>query len=302
MERNHLYLYRIFNEVAKTGNFTNAAKELYLSQPAVSSAINNLEATLKTKLFVRKSRGVELTNEGRTFYNHIKSAFHILEKGTNEVMKESTSKKLSIGVSTTMCHHVVRPFLKDFIEEFPHLDISLLNQSSFETYKMLESYELDIGIVTASPLEKKDLKHYLFMSIEFIFVATPSYLASLEGKDAKSLEDYFELGKIMMLNKVHPLRQSLDHTFYKRGIKINNKLEVSNMDLLIDFAKMGIGIGFVIRNFVKDQLDNGELVELALEIPQVYSRFALVYNEIPELTGSSKIFIEKFKEKYKLIN
>lgn len=297
MNEQNIHLYRIFNEVARVGNITHAAKNLYISQPAVSNAITNLESSLGVTLFIRKSRGVQLTEKGELFYKHVRSAFDILEQGEFEIKQTEKLQigRLSIGLSTTMCHFVMRPFLKKFIEEHPYIDITLVNQSSYQTFSMLEEYGLDIGITT-EPMKKSVFEYYPFMQYEYIFVATPSYLNNLKLREASSLYDYFARGTMMILHKMHPIRQSVDQYFYEKGFKVGHTLEVSNMDLLIDFSKMGMGIGYVIKNFVLDQLEEGSLVELPLETPQLSRTFGLTYNKTSNMSEEMSIFIDLFKE------
>lgn len=297
MSEQNIQLYRIFSEVARLGNITHAAKNLYISQPAVSNAINNLESSLGVTLFMRKSRGVQLTEKGELFYKHVKSAFDILEKGEFEIKQTENRKigRISIGLSTTMCHFVMRPFLKKFIEEHPYIEISLINQSSYQTFNMLEEYGLDIGITT-EPMKKNMFEYYPFMQYKYIFVATPSYINNLKLREAKNINDYFAFGNLMLLHKSHPLRQSVDQYFFHNGFTIGHTLEVSNMDLLIDFSKMGMGIGYVIKNFVLDELEEGSLIELPLDIPQVNRSFGLTYNKTAHLSTAMSIFIDLFKE------
>ena len=88
MEQN-LSQYRIFYEVAKTGNISRAAKELFISQPAISKAIGKLEDSLDTALFTRNSRGVQLTAEGQILFDHTKRAFEELASGETELDRKS---------------------------------------------------------------------------------------------------------------------------------------------------------------------------------------------------------------------
>ncbi|GGP07835.1 LysR family transcriptional regulator [Oceanobacillus neutriphilus] len=299
MNENSLQIYRIFNEVARLGNITNAAKNLYISQPAVSSAITNLEKNLGVQLFIRKSRGVKLTENGSALYKHVKSAFAILEKGEYELRKNEEQKRerLSIGMSTIMGHFVIRPFFKKFIEKYPYIDISIVNQSSYKTYDMIEEYELDIGIVTA-PMKRTTVEYEPFMKCEFAFVATPSYIENLKQRQAGNVFKYFPEGKLMLLHRVHPHRLTMDQNFYERGFNVEHTLEVSNMDLLIEFSKMGMGIGYVIKNFVQEQLDDGTLIELPIDTPQLYDSFGLAYNQSIPLTEAKSIFIDAFTREY----
>jgi DNA-binding transcriptional LysR family regulator len=187
------------------------------------------------------------------------------------------------------------PFLKKFLEEHPYIEISLVNQSSYQTFNMLEEYGLDIGITT-EPLKKNVFEYYPFMQYEYIFVATPSYINNLKLRDAQNIFDYFAFGTLMLLHKTHPLRQSIDQYFFENGFNIGHTLEVSNMDLLIDFSKMGMGIGYVIKNFVLDELENGSLIELPLDIPHENRNFGLTFIKTTHLTTAMSMFIDSFKE------
>lgn len=302
MKDQNIQLYRVFTEVAKYRNITHAAKSLYISQPAVSNAITNLETNLGTTLFIRKSRGVELTEEGKTLYRYINSAFDTIEKGEMELVQSKKNKisRISIGMSTTMCHFMMRPFMKKFIEEHPEIEISLVNQSSYQTFQMLEEYLLDIGITT-EPVKTDIFEYHPFMSYEYIFVATPQYLQKLQSRNAKSVEDYFAYGTLMLLYKIHPLRAAIDQYFYDKGYKIGHMLEVSNMDLLIDFSIMGMGIGYVIRNFVKDELVSGALIELPIMKHNEGRTFGLTYNSNFRKTAAMETFIAFFEEMYPIV-
>lgn len=298
----NIHLYRIFNEVARVGNITHAAKNLYISQPAVSSAITNLENSLGVRLFIRKSRGVQLTEKGELFYKRVKSAFDILEQGEFEIKQTERPEigRLTIGLSTTMCHFVVQPFLKKFIEDHPYIDITLVNQSSYLTFKMLEELGLDIG-VTTEPIKKDTLDYYPFMQYEYIFVATPTYIKNLKLREATDIYECFDRGTLMLLHKMHPIRKRVDQYFYDNGFAVGHTLEVSNMDLLIQFSNMGMGIGYVIRNFVQEELERGQLLELVLEIPQIDRTFGLTCNKTSQRTREMQVFIDDFKQTFKKI-
>ena len=118
MEQN-LSLYRIFYTVAGAGNISKAARELYISQPAISKAIGKLEDSLSTTLFLRNSRGVTLTPEGRILYEHVSAAFETLSRGEEELLRiqELGIGHIRLGVSTTLCKYILLPHLKDFIAE-----------------------------------------------------------------------------------------------------------------------------------------------------------------------------------------
>lgn len=266
MDQN-LSQYRIFYAVAKTGNISKAAKELYISQPAISKSISKLEDSLNTTLFTRNSRGVQLTEEGQVLFEHTQAAFDELNIGEQELkrIREFNLGHIRIGVSNTLCRFIMVTYLKGFIEKYPHIKITIEGQSTTHTLSMLDQQRIDIGLV-AEPRVQKNLVFLPVMEIEDIFVATPSYLENLklrEGADA----DVFQVGNIMLLDKSNLTRNYIDDYMSLSHITANSLLEVTTMDLLIEFARIGLGIGCVIKEFVKDDLESGRLVQLPLETP-----------------------------------
>ena len=262
MDQN-LSQYRIFYAVAKAGNISRAAKELYISQPAISKSISKLEDSLNTVLFTRNSRGVQLTDEGQVLFEHTRDAF----KGEQELkrIREFNMGHIRIGVSNTLCRFIMVKYLKGFIEQYPHIKITIESQPTTQTLSMLEQQRIDIGLV----VEQKSAKSMNFipvMDIEDIFVATPSYLENLrlrEGADT----DVFQSGNLMLLDKNNITRHYIDDYMAVNEIVANNLLEVTTMDLLIEFARIGLGIGCVIKEFVKEDLDSGRLAQLKLDTP-----------------------------------
>lgn len=266
MEQN-LSQYKIFYEVARAGNISKAAKELYISQPAISKAISKLEDSLGIPLFTRSSRGVQLTAEGQILFEYAKEAFEALNRGEQELkrIQEFDIGHLRIGVSNTLCKYVLLPYLKTFIDQYPHMRISIEGQSTAQTISRLEQHKLDLGLI-AEPASHRDLTFIPVMDIQDTFVATPSYLENLylrEGRDT----DIFETGNIMLLDQSNMTRIHVDQYLEEYSIIPRQILEVTTMDLLIEFAKIGLGAACVIRELVQKELDCKTLVELPLKNP-----------------------------------
>ena len=266
MEQN-LSQYKIFYEVAKAGNISKAAKELYISQPAISKAISKLEDSLGLSLFTRSSRGVQLTAEGEILFEHAREAFDALDRGEMELkrIQEFDIGHLRIGVSNTLCKYILLPYLKTFIDQYPHMKVTIESQSTALTLTRLEQQKIDLGLV-AQPSVRRDLAFIPVMDIQDIFVTTPSYLENLylrEGQDT----NIFETGNIMLLDTSNMTRHHVDEYMSDNNIIPRQVLEVTTMDLLIEFAKIGLGIGCVIKELIQKELDNGILVEIPLEIP-----------------------------------
>ena len=266
MEQN-LSQYKIFYEVAKAGNISRAAKELYISQPAISKAISKLEDSLGLSLFTRSSRGVQLTCEGEVLFEHVREAFEALNRGEQELkrIQEFDIGHLRIGVSNTLCKYILLPYLKTFVDQYPHMRVTIESQATAQTLARLEQQKIDLGLV-AEPSLKKELSFIPVMDIQDIFVATPAYLENLylrEGRDTS----LFETGNIMLLDTSNMTRRYVDEYMAQNNIYPRQILEVTTMDLLIEFAKIGLGIGCVIKELVQKELESGVLTEIPLDIP-----------------------------------
>ena len=259
--------YKIFYEVAKAGNISKAAKELYISQPAISKAISKLEDSLGLSLFTRSSRGVQLTSEGEILFEHTREAFDALDRGEQELkrIQEFDIGHLRIGVSNTLCKYILLPYLKTFIDQYPHMKVTIESQATAQTLARLEQQKIDLGLV-AEPSVRRDLAFIPVMDIQDTFVTTPNYLENLylrEGQDTS----LFETGNIMLLDTSNMTRHHVDEYMAENNIFPHQILEVTTMDLLIEFAKIGLGIACVIKELVQKELDSGMLVEIPLDIP-----------------------------------
>lgn len=298
MEQN-LSSYRIFYAVANTGNISKAAKELYISQPAISKSIQKLEENIGVKLFDRSSRGVTLTPEGELLYTHVKSAFETLTLGEDKLRRSIALGvgNLSIGVSSTLCKYILLPYLRDFIKKYPHINISIACHSTNQTLKLLEEGKLDIGLI-GRPEVFKDIDFYPLREIEDIFVAAKDYLRNLKIRGVEK-QYILQSSTLLLLDKENMTRQYIDGYFQSSHIMIQDMIEVSNMDLLIEMSKIGLGVGCVIRDFVQTELTDGTLVEIPLSVPISKRFIGFAYKKDARISKSLKHFID-FYEGYHL--
>lgn len=287
----HLAQYRIFYEVARCGNISRAAKELYISQPAISKAIGKLEENLNMRLFTRNSRGVQLTREGQILYEHVDSAFEAILQGERELKRihDFHIGNLKIGVSNTLCKYVLLPYLKDFVEKYPHVNISIASQATIKTLDMLEARKLDVGLV-AEPKLRRGLSFTPVLSIRDCFVCTPAYLENLKLREGPE-PDIFRTGNIILLDRNNMSRQHVDTALAANQIKVTQLLEVTDMMLAIDFAKIGLGISCVIRDFVTEELKNGTLIEVPLPISIPGRTIGFAY-PAPEISDTLREFLD----------
>ena len=291
----NLSSYRIFYAVANTGNISKAAKALYISQPAISKSIQKLEENVGVRLFDRSSRGVTLTAEGELLYSHVKSAFEALALGEDKLRRsiELGVGHLTIGVSSTLCKYILLPYLKDFIKKYPHINISISCHSTNHTLKLLEEGKLDVGLI-GKPDNLKNIDFYCLREIEDIFVATRDYLHNLKvrGVDRQQI---LQSSTLMLLDKENITRQYIDDYFQSNHIMIQDTIEVSNMDLLIEMSKISLGVGCVVRDFVNQELKAGLLVEIPLGIPIHKREIGFAYNQDVKVSKSLEHFIEFYE-------
>lgn len=263
MNSNILSLYHTFLITAQSPSISDAAKALYISQPAVSKSIQRLEDFLNVTLLVRGSRGIHLTNEGQIFYEYIRNAFDTIAAGEDALMRINKLGigHIRIGVSSTLCKHILLPCLKEFLNMHPHIQITIQCQSTLHTIELLENKEIDIGLI-AQPEDNKKLHYIPAGTLNDIFVATPQYINGLKEREPDSVKLLLSCAKLILLDKQNITRRYVNSYLAQWHIETEHAMEVNSMELLIDFVKTGLGAGCSIRQFVQKELADGQLVEL----------------------------------------
>lgn len=283
----HLARYKIFLAVAECKSISKAAAQLFISQPAVSITIKKLEYHLNTTLFIRKSKGVELTENGRKLYENAKRAFQILSDTEDRLRFHQNTGYLRIAASNVLCKHFLMPYLKEFTNLYPHTDISITCTSSSAACAMVEQCNIDLALVAKPENLGKAVYHSLGV-IEYIFVCTPAYRDKLDCNN----DEIFEHGNIMLLDKDNISRRHLNNYYAQNRINPLHILEVNEMDLLIEFAKMGIGVSCVVKQFVEWELSEGSLIEIELSQPISPREIGFIYHRIQPANENILKFIE----------
>ena len=291
----NLSAYRIFYTVAHAGNISKAAKELYISQPAISKSIQKLEDGIGCKLFLRSSRGVTLTEEGELLYSYVKNAFETLTLGEEKLHRSIKLGvgNLKIGVSSKICKYLLLPYLKEFIKRHPHISISITCQSTNDTLKLLEENKIDIGLI-GKPDNTKNIQFDYLEEIEDIFVATKDYLRNLKMRGVTK-SHILQNSTLMLLDKHNMTRQYIDDYLQINHIHVQDSIDISDMDLLIEFAKIGVGVACVIKSFVTSELADGTLIEIPLGIPIHKREVGFAYKTQLKPSKSLRAFIEFYR-------
>lgn len=267
----NLNYYKVFYTVVQKGSFSAAANALFISQPAVSQTISRLEETLKTKLMKRSSHEIALTPEGKILASHLDKAFSEINLAREELQRVNDLQigELKIGVSTSLCRHVLLPCLKEFIQNHPHIRLSINCHSTADTLIQLEKKEVDLGMICEASLPK-DYLYIPVMEVHDIFIASPSYLKNLSVRESAAVPDIsgiLEKCSLMMLDRENFTRKHIDRYLDAHSIHPSQILEINNMDILLDFAAIGMGVSAVIREFSEAVLEKKEVVMLPLSEP-----------------------------------
>lgn len=238
-------LYKVFYHVASSLSFSEASKKLFISQSAVSQSIKTLEKKLEQPLFVRSTKKVQLTPAGKILLKHIEPAMNLIQRGENQLMDATTLGlgQLHIGASDTICRYFLVPYLKEFHKKFPHVPIKVTNASSLNCVELLEQGKVDL-IISNSPNPHLNPSYVqkTVRNFKDVFVANPGYY------DLKQQEIPFEELKqypILMLDRKSTTSEFLHNFFLQHQLELIPEIELSSNDLLIDLARIGLGIAFV---------------------------------------------------------
>ncbi|MHA0856941.1 LysR family transcriptional regulator [Paenibacillus sp. CMAA1364] len=263
-----LDLYKVFCTVGKSESFSKAAKDLYMTQPAISQAIMQLENELDTRLFIRTPKGVSLTNEGSLLYEYVHSAIHLIHVGEEKILdfKNLTTGELKIGVGDTISRHFLLPYLEDFHNSYPNIKFKIINGTTYEICSILKSGAIDIGICNF-PLVDATLELRPCIEIHDIFVCGEKYKDIVS--EPLSIDEVVKYPLIMLEPKSNS-RKYVEDYMMSQGVVVSPEFELGSFDLLLEFAKINLGIACVTREFSQDYLNSGLLYEVKLkkEIPK----------------------------------
>ncbi|MCR5823084.1 MAG: LysR family transcriptional regulator [Lachnospiraceae bacterium] len=260
--------YLVFNTVAKRGNLSAAAKELLISQPAVSRSLSKLEEGLSVKLFIRNSRGVRLTEEGAILYEHTRTAFDSLDQAQKciERINALGIGTLRIGASSSLCGYLLMPKLKDFIRHSPNMKPQISVSSTTDIVAKVENGLLDVGLVSRLPSLHR-LEYVEIMQITDTFVASPDYVSKQENMGIGSRsKEIFEKSVLFLPQEGSYTRHHIDAILDFNQVLPSYITEIESPESLREFALSGAGISAVAREFVLEDLKKGRLTELPLSL------------------------------------
>ena len=288
----NLNLYKSFYAVAKSKSYSDASNKMNISVTAISKNIKQLEDQLDTQLFYRESKGVRLTESGEQLFEYVDKSFTMLGIGEKLLIQKND---LSTGEIVVGCpSHIATFYLMDFIKkvkiDYPNLKIKIIaGANAKELIELLENHKIDFIIdstqidIPYTNIEKEEIK-----TIQNIFISK----VPLKIKDIKELENLKYILPFEYTSTAKKLRACLN----QYNISIEDNMEIDITELRRNAVKSGIGIGYVMKDAVENELKNNDIYEVELPIKLPTSKLNLIYIK-GQLTKADKKFIKNYLKK-----
>jgi len=258
----NLDLYRIFYAVAETGNITKASEVLHISQPAITKQIKNLESELKTPLFIRTNKGVKLNQVGEKILLNVKQGLGLLDEIVYLANNFNENKigTINIGTSTSLMKYYLFPYLEKFHKDYPNIILDIYTDPTKDLINKLKSGKIDM-IISKLPFSlDKELCYKELGRTKYVFASNPQYYNFKEEIKPRDLTNY----PILIQEYPSNSRISAEKYFLENNIFITPKMNIASSNLLIDFIKMGYGIGYVTELYIKEEINNNKIIPLKL--------------------------------------
>lgn len=286
-------LYKVFYVVAKSNSFSKAAEELCVTQPSVSYSIKQLEDRLNIKLFKRNHKGIKITPEGKEVLEYVKKSYNDISVGERSLKENRNlnSGKISIGVQSHIGRFFLFPYIEKFYKKYPNIEINISSRNTAELIKLLENNDIDF-VIDTSPIETEysNLIIEPLMELEHCFVSSKNYTIKNKNMEVENLNDY---SLILPVKRSTP-RKQLTKVLKDEGIELKPFITIETTEMLIDAVKKNMGIGYVMRNAIEEELRSKELEEINVNIQLPKLLLNLVYIE-SNLTHIPKVFMEELK-------
>ena len=292
----NLDLYRVFYTVAKCGSLTRAAEELYISQPAVSQSIKQLENQLGVSLFKRTHRGMELSeNGGKLIFKEVERALELFNEAENRIeqTKQDATGTIRIGASDTIFEYFLADKIVDYHGKFPAVKIELMADFTPDTIEKLKANRCDVAFVNL-PIEI-DAELHLEENcarLNDIFIAGNAF-AELSGGTV-SLEKLKKYPLIVM-DKNTVARRTLEAFLRSVGVEFSPAIEVGSWDLMKRLVARGMGVGVIPRQYALREIQSGELFEVQTDPVLPVRSIGMLLPKNQPVSYALHSFIEYFR-------
>jgi DNA-binding transcriptional LysR family regulator len=252
----------VFHTVARLLNFSRAAEELYISQPAVSKQVKELEKALGTQLFRREGRRVQLTDAGRVVYDYAAHAFVLTEELRRAIAELQGPGRgyLRLAATCVPATYLVPRVLAAFQERYPEVHLSVEVSGGAAIIRQVLQHHVDLGIID-SAVVPADVHWQPFATIPVALVASPDHPLSIQRTVKPA-----DLGQetIIVEQKGSGTREAMEQELDRLGVQPARTIEISNVEAIKRAVAANLGLAFLPLNCVQAELDRGELKKLAL--------------------------------------
>lgn len=288
-----------FVQVSESGSFSKAAKELFLTQPTISAHISSLEKELNVRLFIRNTKEVSLSDDGKDLYRYAKQITD-LEKAIEErfYMDSDDGKHfITIAASTIPAQYLLPKVLMCYRERYPKEQIKIMETDSSEVVTQVVDHMVDVGF-TGTVLEKKHCKYIPFYKDELAVITpdTPEYRI-LKEQNRDDI-DWIKRKPLILREEGSGTRKEAEKQLKNAGISMEDLdivASIANQETIKKSVKQGMGITVLSRLAAEDE--DGLLI---FQIPGADEGrdINLVYNKNYQMTRSADRFIRIVKEVY----
>ena len=286
--------YRVFCKVAQHKSFSGAAQELFLSQPAVSQSVRQMEEQLGMQRIVRSSKKVEMTLQGCILYEYDSSALGLLESAEQQLSGLQTlgAGQLRLGAGDITARHLLLPALERFHQLYPKVHLSIFNRTSASSLELLHAGRIDAAFVNL-PIEDDRITVHWESPVQDIFVAGQRF-AELKDKPLTARQ-LARLPLIMLEHKANS-RVYVQRFFLRQGVELQPEIELASYELMGELARINLGVSCMVRQFCRQELQSGKLFELRLTEPVPARSIGMVSLKGVSLPPSVARFVELMNE------
>lgn len=286
---------RIFYEVAKELNMTKVAKKMYVSQPSVSQAINELEEELKIKLFDRIAKKIYLTSEGKLFLNYVRRILNLYSEALEQIKEINNLEKgkLNIGASTTIGIYMLPEIIGNFIKKYKGIDVSIIVENTHNIVNLILENKIDFAFVEGPTYCDEIIKEKL-CNDELVFITNSEH----PWQNMKKVSPCnIEKEKLIMREKGSGTRDIFEKKLNKEDIKYNVSLEIGHTEAIKKAVEAGLGISCISEKCIEKEVELGKLYRTQIEGINITRDLNIIYHKDKYLSKAISNFIDFAKQR-----
>jgi len=281
---------RVFYKAAKNLNFTAAANELFITQPAVTFQVKSFEEYCELKLFKKKGRRVYLTDEGKSLFEYAARIFQYEKEIENAIdeMRELKRGVLRLGTTKTYARYFMPLMITSFHKNFPSIKIQLNEGSSADMIYSLADFKIDVAII-AKAIDHAGVNFFPFSREEMALIVAPDH--PLAGKKEVSFKDLAKEPFIMKENG-SGTRKLVEELFARAKCEPNILMETSNTEFIKQLVNRGEGVSFLVKEAVAAELKNKDLIAVPLKGHKILLDVSIAYLKGQVLSPPARAFVD----------